>query len=67
MKPTQLTLLPDILPDNEPPEPAVRRPSVPVCKYVGGRWCWKRFGEDVWEWEPDLERALLAAQRRKAA
>jgi hypothetical protein len=56
------------LPDNDR-EPVKAKPSVPVCKYIAGQWCWKRFGEDVWEWEPELERVLLQAQaaHKKAA
>lgn len=66
---TQLSLLPD-MPDNDI-EPAVRRPSVPVAKLIGGRWCWKAFGSEDYIHEPELEQILLAAlatqARRKAA
>jgi hypothetical protein len=66
---TQLALLPDVA-DNDLHEPTVKRPSVPVAKLIGGRWCWKRFGADEYRHEPELERVLLAAlarQQRKAA
>lgn len=68
---TQLALLPDLLADNELPEPVVKRPSVPVAKLIGGRWCWKAFERDEYVHEPALEAVLLAAlarqERKKAA
>jgi hypothetical protein len=68
---TQLSLLVDLLPDNEIAEPTVKRPSVPVAKLIDGRWCWKAFGSDEYIHEPELEQILLAAltrqERRKAA
>ena len=68
---TQLTLLPDLLTDNDVPEPTVKRPSVPVAKLIDGCWCWKQFDSDEYIHEPDLEQVLLAAlakqTRRKAA
>jgi hypothetical protein len=67
---TQLSLLPD-LPDNELPEPTVKRPSVPVAKLIDGRWCWLVAGTNDYQHEPELEQVLLAAlakrERRKAA
>lgn len=40
-------------------------PSVPVMRVDDqGRACWKRFGEDVWDWEPELERIYMEAQQR---
>ena len=48
------------LPDNDR-ERTVAKPSVPVAKLIGGRWCWKAFGRDEWIYEPELERILLAA------
>ncbi len=53
---TQLTFLPD----NER-ETVKARPSVPVAKCVGGRWCWLKFGTEEYVWEPELERVLLQA------
>ena len=66
---TQLTLLPDLLPDNEV-EPVVKHAAVPVAKLIDGRWCWKQFGSDRYVHEPELEQILLAAlakqqQRRR--
>jgi hypothetical protein len=58
------------IPDNDVECVKVKRPSVPVAKLIGGRWCWKRFGADEYRHEPELERVLLAAlarQQRKAA
>jgi hypothetical protein len=67
MSVAQLSLLPDVLADNDI-EPVVKRPSVPVAKRIDGRWCWKKFNEDVWVHEPELEQILLAKQeQRKAA
>jgi len=67
----QLSLFADLLPDNDTPEPRVRRPSVPVAKLIDGRWCWLVAGTDTYRHEPDLEQILLAAldrrERRKAA
>jgi hypothetical protein len=68
---TQLSLLTDLLPDNELREPMVKRPSVPVARLIDGRWCWKAFDSDEYIHEPALEQVLLAAlerrTRRKAA
>lgn len=55
----QLSLLTD-MPDNEIPEPTVKRPSVPLVKLIDGRWCWKAFGRDEYVHEP-----ALAARLRK--
>jgi hypothetical protein len=70
MSVAQLSLLPDVLPDNDV-EPMVKRPSVPVAKRINGRWCWMVFGSSEYRHEPELEQILLAAltkqQQRKAA
>lgn len=67
---TQLSLLADLLPDNDI-EPHVRRPSVPVARLINGQWCWLRFGTNDYQHEATLEQVLLAAlskqTRRKAA
>jgi hypothetical protein len=67
---TQLALFAD-MPDNELPEPTVKRASVPVAKLIDGQWCWKAFDSDEYIHEPALEQVLLAAltrqERRKAA
>jgi len=67
---TQLALFAD-MPDNELPEPVIKRPSVPVAKLIDDRWCWKAFGSDDYVHEPALEQMLLAAlaktEQRKAA
>lgn len=67
----QLSLLADLLPDNELAEPTVRRSPVPVAKLIDGQWCWKRFDSDEYQHEPELEHLLLATlerrTRRKAA
>lgn len=65
MKTTQLSFLPD-----NGHERVLARPSVPVCKYIDGRWCRLVFGTDEYRHEPELERILIAAraaQQRKAA
>jgi hypothetical protein len=61
MKVIQHSFVPDN--DRETTQP---KPSVPVAKYIDGRWCWKRFGEDVWVYEPALEAILLGAHRKAA-
>lgn len=55
----QLSFLPDIAPTKREPQPLV--------KCINGRWCWRMIGSDDYRHEPELERVLLAAQRRKAA
>jgi len=56
------------IPDNDV-EPIVKKHSVPVAKYIDGKWCWLVFGTDEYRHEPELEAILLAAHReqRKAA
>jgi hypothetical protein len=67
---TQLSLLAD-MPDNELREPLVKKPSVPVARRIGGKWCWLVFGTNDYAHEPALEQILLAAlarqEHRKAA
>ncbi len=55
---TQLSFIPDV-------EPTIKRESVPLVQYIGGRWCWLVSGTDTYRHEPDLERILLAAQARR--
>ncbi len=60
----QLSFIPDV-------DPTIKRESVPLVQYIGGRWCWLVSGTDEYRHEPDLERILLAAlarrRQRKAA
>lgn len=56
---TQLSFLPD----NDQPEPTVKRASVPLVKLIDGRWCWKAIGSERYELQPELERR----ETRKAA
>jgi hypothetical protein len=51
------------LPDNEQ-EPVVKRASVPLVKFVNGRWCWLEPGTNEYQPQPELEAALLAALAR---
>jgi hypothetical protein len=62
---TQLALLPDLLADNEI-EPRLAKPSVPVAKLIGGKWCWKAFDSDAYVHEPALEQILLPALAKQA-
>lgn len=59
------------LPDNDTPEPTVKRASVPLVKLIDGCYYWKQIGSDRYELQPELERVLLAAlvgrETRKAA
>jgi hypothetical protein len=57
------------LPDNDQPEPTVKRASDPLVKLIDGRWCWKVIDRDEYVPAPELEAILLAAQseQRKAA
>lgn len=59
------------IPDNDQPEPVVKRASVPLVKLIDGRYHWKAIDADRYELQPELERVLLAAlersQERKAA
>ncbi len=52
----QLSFLPDIEP----------REEIPLVIYRDGRWMWRVVGSDEYRIEPELERILIAAQRRKA-
>lgn len=63
---TQLSLLPN-MPDNDLPEPTVKRPSVPVALFLNGRWCWKQFGGEDYMHEPELEQILAQALARRKA
>lgn len=61
---TQLSFVPD-----NDRERVLARPSVPVAKLIGGRWCWLAFGTNEYVYEPELEAILLArlnAQRKAA-
>ena len=57
MKVAQLSFIPD--------NDTVKRESVPLVQYIGGRWCWLVSGTDTYRHEPDLERILLAARARR--
>lgn len=59
---TQLSFLPD----NDQPEPTVKRASVPLVKLIDGHWCWKQIDGERYEAQPELERVLLAALERAA-
>lgn len=56
------------LPDNDQ-EPAVKRASQPLVKFIDGHWCWKEIDGDRYLPNPELEAILLAAhtEQRKAA
>lgn len=58
---TQLSFLPD-----NDRERVIARPSVPVAKLIGGKWCWLQFGSTEYVHEPALEQLLLAALSRRA-
>ena len=60
---TQLSFVPD-----NDRERVLARPSVPVAKYINGRWCWLEFGTNDYKHEPALEAILLGARvAQKAA
>lgn len=60
---TQLSFLPDT--DNDH-ERVIARPSVPLVKLIGEKWCWLISGTNEYRHDPELELLLLAAQARRA-
>lgn len=53
------------LPDNDIEVVKVKRPSVPLVKWIDGRYLWKQIDGEDWVSAPDLEAILLAAQSKQ--